>query len=59
MSVKNFSDQMREEKVKLRVSTTQADRLVTIPSTTQRLIRPTDSDGRMNDETSVKLHGIR
>ena len=59
MSVKNFFDQMREKKIKLRVLTTQVDRLVTIPSITQRLVRSIDPDGRINDEASAKLHGIR
>ena len=59
MSVKNFFDQMREKKIKLQVLTTQVDRLVTIPSITQRLVRSIDPDGRINDEASAKLHGIR
>lgn len=59
MSVKNFFDQMREKKIKLRVLDQLVDRLVTIPSITQRLIRSVDPDGRLNDEASTKLHGIR
>lgn len=59
MSVKNFFDQMREKKISLRVLNEQVDRLVTIPSITQRLIRSIDPDGRINDEASAKLHGIR
>lgn len=59
MSVKNFFDQMREKKIKLRVLDQLVDRLVTIPSITQRLVRSVDPDGRLNDEASTKLHGIR
>ena len=59
MSVKNFFDEMREKKIKLRVLDQLVDRLVTIPSITQRLVRSVDPDGRLNDEASSKLHGIR
>ncbi|WP_076461227.1 endonuclease MutS2 [Limosilactobacillus caccae] len=59
MSVKNFFDEMREKKVRLRVLNDQVDQLVTIPSITQRLTRSIDPDGRINDEASAKLHGIR
>lgn len=59
MSVKNFFEQMREKKIKLRLLPAQVDRLVTIPSITQRLVRAVDPDGRLNDEASSKLHGIR
>ena len=59
MSVKNFFDQMREKKIKLRVLDQLVDRLITIPSITQRLVRSVDPDGRVNDEASSKLHGIR
>lgn len=59
MSVKNFFDELREKKIKLRVLDQLVDRLVTIPSITQRLVRSVDPDGRLNDEASSKLHGIR
>lgn len=59
MSVKNFFAQMREKKIKLRVLDQLVDRLVTIPSITQRLVRSVDPDGRLNDEASAKLHGVR
>lgn len=59
MGVKNFFEQMREKKIKLRVLGQQVDQLVTIPSITQRLIRSLDPDGRLKDEASTKLHGIR
>lgn len=59
MSVKNFFDEMREKKIKLQVLDQLVDRLVTIPSITQRLVRSVDPDGRLNDEASSKLHGIR
>lgn len=59
MSVKNFFDEMREKKIKLQVLDQLVDRLVTIPSITQRLVRSVDPAGRLNDEASSKLHGIR
>ena len=59
LSVQNFFEQMREKKIKLRVLDQLVDRLVTIPSITQRLIRSVDPDGRLNGEASTKLHGIR
>ncbi len=59
MSVRNFFEQMREKKIKLRVLDSLVDRLVTIPSITKRLVRSIDPDGRLNDEASTKLHGIR
>lgn len=59
MSVKNFFAEMREKKIKLRVLNELVDRLVTIPSITQRLVRSIDPDGRLTDEASPKLHGIR
>lgn len=59
MGVKNFFEQMREKKIKLRVLDQQVGQLVTIPSITQRLIRSVDFDGQLKDEASTKLHGIR
>ncbi|MEE6638985.1 endonuclease MutS2 [Limosilactobacillus pontis] len=59
MSVRNFFEQMREKKIELRVLDQLVDQLVTIPSITQRLVRSVDPDGRLNDEASTKLHGIR
>ncbi|MCX2186829.1 endonuclease MutS2 [Limosilactobacillus pontis] len=59
MSVRNFFEQMREKKIKLRVLDQLVDQLVTIPSITRRLVRSVDPDGRLNDEASTKLHGIR
>lgn len=59
MSVQNFFDQMREKKIKLRVLEGVVDRLVTIPSVTRRLVQSVDPDGRITDEASPKLHGIR
>ena len=59
LSVQNFFEQMREKKIKLRVLEQTVDRLVTIPSVTTRLVRSVDPNGRINDEASAKLHGIR
>lgn len=59
MSVKNFFAEMAEKKIKLRTIDQLVERLVTIPSITRRLVRSVDPDGRINDEASTKLHGIR
>ncbi|MDO4903371.1 MAG: endonuclease MutS2 [Limosilactobacillus sp.] len=59
LSVQNFFDQMREKKISLRVLNGVVDELITIPSVTNRLIRSVDPDGRINDEASPKLHGVR
>lgn len=59
LSVQNFFEEMREKKIKLRTLQNSVDRLVTIPSVTTRLVRSVDPDGRINDEASSKLHGIR
>ena len=59
LSVENFFTELREKKVHLRVLEKTVDQLVTIPSVTTRLVRSVDPDGRINDEASSKLHGIR
>lgn len=58
-ATKNFFADLKEQKVELRSLPLQVDRLVTIPSITKRLIQSIDPDGRINDEASSRLHGIR
>lgn len=60
MSVKNFFADFKEnQKIDLRVINDSVQKLITIPSITKRLIQSIDPDGRVNDEASSKLHGIR
>lgn len=60
MSVRNFFEELHESsEVNLRRLPQRVDELVTIPSVTKRLIQSIDPDGRINDEASAKLHGIR
>lgn len=59
MAVQNFFDQLAEKKVQLRTITNSVGRLVTIPNITKRLLVAIDPDGRVTDEASSKLHGLR
>ena len=59
MAVQNFFDQLAEKKVRLRTITNSVGRLVTIPNITKRLLVAIDPDGRVTDEASSKLHGLR
>lgn len=60
MSVKNFFAEFKEQqKVELRVINESVQQLITIPTITKRLIQSIDPDGRVTDEASTKLHGIR
>ena len=60
MSVKNFFAEFKEQqKVELRVINESVQQLITIPTITKRLIQSIDPDGRVTDEASIKLHGIR
>lgn len=60
MSVKNFFAEFKEQqKFELRVINDSVQQLTTIPSITKRLIQSIDPDGRVTDEASTKLHGIR
>lgn len=58
-ATKNFFSDLKEAGVELRSLPAQVDRLVTIPTITKRLIQSIDPDGRINDEASSRLHGIR
>lgn len=59
VAVKHFFDRLHENKVELRTLPKTVEKLVTIPSIAQRLRRSIDPDGRVTDEASTKLHGIR
>lgn len=60
MSVKNFFTEFKEQqKIELRVINESVQQLITIPTITKRLIQSIDPDGRVTDEASTKLHGIR
>lgn len=60
MSVKNFfADFKEQQKIELRVINESVQQLITIPTITKRLIQSIDPDGRVTDEASTKLHGIR
>ncbi len=59
MAVQNFFDQLADKKVKLRTIDQAVNRLATLPSVTKRLLVAIDPDGRVTDEASPKLHGLR
>ena len=60
MIVKNFFAEFKEQqKIELRVINESVQQLITIPTITKRLIQSIDPDGRVTDEASTKLHGIR
>ncbi|WP_295746561.1 endonuclease MutS2 [uncultured Limosilactobacillus sp.] len=58
-ATKNFFAALPEEGIELRSLPQQVERLVTIPTITKRLLQSIDPDGRINDEASSRLHGIR
>ena len=59
MAVQNFFEGLVEKKIRLRTIDNLATSLVTIPEVTRRLARSLDPDGRVTDEASTKLHGVR
>lgn len=59
MAMNNFFDKMQEDEVSLRRLYEVVDQLVTIPEITKRLLKSVDEDGRVKDEASTKLHGLR
>lgn len=59
MAVQNFFDGLEEKKIRLRTIDNLVISLVTIPEVTRRLARSIDPDGRVTDEASTKLHGVR
>lgn len=58
-SVKNFFERFTEEKMTLRVLSNEVEQLATIDDVTKRLRISVEDDGRLKDEASTKLHGIR
>lgn len=59
MAMNNFFDRLRDDQIELRQLYQIVDQLVTIPEVTQRLLKSVDEDGRVKDEASSKLHGLR
>ncbi|WP_251547180.1 endonuclease MutS2 [Limosilactobacillus caecicola] len=59
MAMNNFFDRLRDDEVELKQLYGVVEQLVTIPDVTQRLLKSVDEDGRIKDEASSKLHGLR
>lgn len=59
LRMQNFFAHLAENQVTLRQLPSLVDRLVTLPEITQRLVRSLELDGRVKDEASTKLHGLR
>lgn len=59
MAVHNFFANLQDDEVQLRHLYEVEHRLATIPQITQRLLQSIDPDGRVKDEASSRLHGIR
>lgn len=59
MAVHNFFMDLKDDEVQLRHLYDIEHSLATIPQVTQRLLQSIDPDGRVKDEASSRLHGIR
>ena len=59
MSMTNFFERLQDDQVELRRLYEIQNQLVTIPGVTKRLLKSVDDDGRVKDEASSKLHGLR
>lgn len=59
MAMTNFFDDLREDQIELKRLYQVVESLVTIPDVTKRLIKSLEPDGRVKDEASSKLHGLR
>lgn len=59
MSMTNFFERLQDDQVELRRLYEIQNQLVTIPDVTKRLLKSVDDDGRVKDEASSKLHGLR
>lgn len=59
LAMNNFFDRLRDDQIDLRQLYQVVEQLVTIPDVTKRLLKSVDEDGRMKDEASSKLHGLR
>ncbi|EEU29991.1 MutS2 family protein [Limosilactobacillus coleohominis 101-4-CHN] len=59
LAMNNFFDRLRDDQIDLRRLYQVVEQLVTIPEVTKRLLKSVDEDGRVKDEASSKLHGLR
>lgn len=59
LAMNNFFDRLRDDQIDLRQLYQVVEQLVTIPEVTKRLLNSVDEDGRVKDEASSKLHGLR
>lgn len=59
MAVHNFFADLHDDQVELQYLYGVEQHLATIPQVTQRLLQSIDPDGRVKDEASSRLHGIR
>lgn len=59
MAMTNFFERLGDDQVNLRHLYDVQSQLVTIPDVTNRLLKSVDDDGRIKDEASSKLHGLR
>lgn len=57
--ITNFFDELRDDQVKMRRLYDIVGQLVTMPEITKRLVRSIDEEGRVKDEASARLHGLR
>lgn len=58
-TVKTFFEKLRQQEIDVRAIEAEVDQLVTIPSITKQLVTAVEDDGRLTDEASPKLHGLR
>lgn len=58
-TVKTFFEKLRQQEINVQAIVSYPDDLVTIPSITKRLVDSIEGDGRINDDASAKLHGLR
>lgn len=59
LAMNNFFDRLHDDQIDLRQLYQVVEQLVTIPEVTKRLLKSVDEDGRVKDEASSKLHGLR
>ncbi|KRM13449.1 endonuclease MutS2 [Paucilactobacillus suebicus] len=58
-STKDFFEKLRQQEIDIKAVEHYVDELVTIPSITKQLVSSVEDDGRLKDEASTKLHGLR
>lgn len=59
MAITNFFADLKDDQVELKRLYQVVDSLTTIPEITKRLLHSVEPDGRIKDEASSKLHGLR